>query len=246
MACVSLLGLDMKQATSATNQFYQQRNSEFVYPVEFVVRALMGNYPLLKLDKAKFPGSKILDVGYGDGRNMPLLFNLGFDVYGIEISEEINELAQTRLAKLGVSAQLKQGRNAGIPFEDGFFDFVLACHSCYYIDPGTTFDTVLDEVSRVLSPRGVFICSLPMHDTYILEDAERLGDGYYKIVNDPYGYRKDTVFRAFTSKEEVMADFDSRFDDIYVGFCDDDFFGVRQKVWTVVCKKRAGKESAHE
>ena len=236
----------MKQAVSETNQFYKQRNSDFVYPVEFVVRALMGNYPLLKLDKSKFAGSKILDVGFGDGRNMPLLFNLGFEVYGIEISEEINELSRQRLARLGVGAQLKTGRNACIPFEHEFFDFVLACHSCYYIDPGTTFDTVLDEVTRVLTARGVFICSLPMHDTYILQDAQRLGDGYYKITNDPYGYRKDTVFRAFESREEVISEFESRFDDICVGFCDDDFFGVRQKVWTVVCKKRASKDSAHE
>jgi len=236
----------MKQAISDTNQFYQQRNSDYVYPVEFVVRALMGNYPLLKLDKSKFPGSKILDLGFGDGRNMPLLFNLGFDVHGIEISDEINDLACKRLERLGVTAQLKTGRSACIPYEEGYFDFVLACHSCYYIDPGTTFDTVLDEVRRVLVPRGVFICSLPMHDTYILQDAERLGDGYYRITNDPYGYRKDTVFRAFSSREEVESEFQSRFDDICVGFCDDDFFGVRQKVWTVVCKSRAGKENTNE
>lgn len=237
---------EMKQAVSDTNQFYKQRNTDFVYPVEFVVRALMGNYPLLKLDKSSFRGSKILDLGYGDGRNMPLLFNLGFAVHGIEISDEINELAQKRLEKLSVSAQLKTGRSAKIPYETGFFDFVLACHSCYYIDPGTTFETVLDEVCRVLRPRGVFICSLPMHDTYILEDAERVGDGYYKITNDPYGYRKETVFRAFASKEEVISAFENRFDDICVGFCDDDFFGVRQKVWTVVCKKRTGKDNSHE
>lgn len=231
----------MKESTTATNQFYELRNSDFVYPVEFVVRAFMGNYPSLRIDKTKFSGSKILDIGYGDGRNMPLLYNLGFEVFGIEISDEINELGQKRLEKLGVKAVLKQGRSANIPFENSFFDFVLACHSCYYIDPGTTFETVLDEVIRVLKDRGMFICSIPMDDTYILQDSERLPNGYFRITNDPYGYRKNTVFRAFSSKDEVIASFESRFDEICVGFCDDDFFGVRQKVWTVVCKKKASR-----
>jgi len=225
--------------TSETNQFYAERNSIFVYPVEFVVCALMGNYPELRLNKADFRGSRILDLGYGDGRNMPLLSNLGFDVSGVEISDEINRLAQLRLEQLGVRAQLKTGRSTSIPFDDGYFGYVLACHSCYYIDEGTTFDTVLDEVERVLAPRGVFICSVPMHDTYILESAEKLDDGYYRITDDPYGYRKGTIFRAFKTRDEVIGAFAGRFDEIVVGFCDDDFFGVHQKVWTIVCKKKS-------
>ncbi len=196
----------MKIETSATNQFYVQRNSHYVYPVEFVVRALMGDYPRLKLDKSTFKNSRILDIGYGDGRNMPLLFNLGFEVYGIEISDEINSLAENRLEKLGVEAVLKTGRNANIPFDSEFFQYVLACHSCYYVDEGTSFETTLDEIARVLAPKGVFICSIPMHDTYILQDAEVLEDGYYRITNDPYNYRKGTVFRAFRTAYSAQAD----------------------------------------
>lgn len=232
----------MEETISQTNQFYRQRNSEHVYPVEFVVRALMGNYPQLRLDKSSFKGSRILDLGYGDGRNMPLLYNLGFEVFGVEISDEINGLALKRLEKLGVEARLHLGRNVSLPFVDGFFQYLLACHSCYYIDEGTTFDTNLGEISRVLAPRGVFICSVPMHDTYILEGAENLGRGYYRITHDPYGYRAGTIFRAFKSKDEIVETFKERFEEICVGFCDDDFFGVHQKVWTVVSKKRQSQE----
>ena len=62
--------------------FYQQRNPEHVYPVEFVVRAFLGNYPGHKTDKSSYPGQRVLDVGFGDGRNMPLLDNLGMQVFG--------------------------------------------------------------------------------------------------------------------------------------------------------------------
>jgi len=229
----------MDQGTLATNEFYKLRNSHFVYPVEFVVRVLLGRYSALALDKSTFRGSRILDLGYGDGRNMPLLANLGFQVFGVEVSDQINQMAEERLEKLKVEAVLKTGRNVHIPFEDGFFDYVLACHSCYYVDEGTTFDNSIDEIARVMSSRGVFICSLPMHDTYILQDAEVLSDGYYRIVNDPYNYRKGTIFRAFKTKDEVHQALASRFEDICIGFCDDDFFGVHQKVWIVVLQEKS-------
>jgi len=229
----------IEKTISATNQFYAVRNSDYVYPVEFVVRAFLGTYPNLKMDHSTYAGSKILDLGYGDGRNMPLLFNLGFDVYGVEISDEINELASKRLLKLGVPATVRTGRNASIPFEEGLFQYVLACHSCYYVDEGTTFETTLDETCRVLDKEGTFICSVPMHDTYILQDAEPLPNGYWRITNDPYNYRKGVVFRAFKTEEEIRATFEKQFKDITIGFCDDNFFGVHQKVWIIVCKKKS-------
>lgn len=227
-----------EETISATNRFYATRDPEHIYPTEFVIRALLGKYPKLKLDQAKYRGSRILDQGYGDGRNMPLLFNLGFDIYGVEISEEINDLALKRLARLGVPAVLKTGRNAAIPFPDGFFHYFLACHACYYVDAGTTFQSNLDEICRVLGTGGTLICSLPMHDGYIMQGAQDQGGGHYRIAQDPYGYRAGTVFRVFASEGEVREALAAQFEDIVVGFCDDDFFGIRQKVWIVVCKKR--------
>ena len=83
--------------------FYRTRDPVHVYPVEFVVRAFLGNYPGLKTDKSVYPGKTILDVGFGDGRNMPLLHNLGMRVFGVEISEEICRLATSRMARMPTS-----------------------------------------------------------------------------------------------------------------------------------------------
>jgi acetyltransferase-like isoleucine patch superfamily enzyme/SAM-dependent methyltransferase len=228
---------EQAEISSAYSRYYASRNPDYVYPVEFVVRSFLGKYPHLNLDKSKYAGSKILDLGYGDGRNMPLLYNLGFDIYGVEISEEINRLAKARLNKLGIPAVLKVGRNASLPFGSNFFQYILACHSCYYVEESMSFDDNLREIHRVLAPNGLFICSLPMHDTYILHDAEQLSGGHYRIVNDPYGVRNGTIFRAFKSRDEIEKALSKYFCDFSIGFCDDDFYGIHQKVWIVVCKK---------
>jgi SAM-dependent methyltransferase len=221
---------------------YKEKNDEiYLYPVEFVVRSFLGNYPNLKLDKSKYTGARILDLGFGDGRNMPLLNNLGFEIYGVEISEEINRSANSRLKQLGIPAILKIGSNTSIPFNDRLFDYILACHSCYYVEEGTTFDDNLREIHRVLAEDGIFICSLPKHDTYILDDAENLSDGYYRITKDPYDLRNGTIFRAFENQNEIMDVLDKYFGEFSIGFCDDDFFGIYQKVWIVVCKSKQTK-----
>src|SRR6202165_2613179 len=113
------------------DDFCRARNPEHVYPVEFVVRAFLGNYPRHKTDKASYPGRRVLDLGFGDGRNMPLLHNLGMKVFGVEISQEICDLTEKRMNGLGIEVDLKVGRNHNIPYADDFFDTVLACHACY-------------------------------------------------------------------------------------------------------------------
>ena len=217
---------------------YSAQDAQHIYPVEFVVRAFLGTYPELKMDRRRYAASNVLDLGFGDGRNMPLLKNLGFVIYGVEIDENITRAADDRLSRIGIDADLRVGANSRIPFENHFFEHVLACHSCYYVEDGTTFRDNLQEIHRVLKDKGVFICSLPMRDTYILNGAEPVGGGHWRIKNDPYGLRAGTVFRAFENESEIRHEFGPFFSDSKIGFCDDFYWGIRQKVWIVVCEKR--------
>ncbi len=217
---------------------YSKQDVEHLYPVEFVVRAFLGTYPSLKLDRSKYADSTVLDLGFGDGRNIPLLHNLGFKIHGIEIHDDITKITRNRIAPLGIKADLRVGSNVRIPFEKDFFDYVLACHSCYYVEDGTTFNDNLLEVYRVTKKGGLFVCSLPMRDTYLLDGAEAAGKGHWRIKHDPYGLRAGTIFRAFESEDEIIDEFAPLFSDFRIGFCDDLFWGIRQKVWIVVCEKR--------
>src|SRR5690242_1015787 len=107
-------------------QYYSQKNPDKVYPAEFVVRTLLGTYPDLKIDRSTYQDARILDLGFGDGRNLPLLHDLGFEVYGVEISADICELTRNRMKRLGVTVELSTGSNSNIPFDDEVFDFIIA------------------------------------------------------------------------------------------------------------------------
>ena len=220
------------------NSYYQNEKRLRVYPVEFVVRSFLGKYPNLDLRDQSFVGKKVLDLGYGDGRNIPFLDDLGFKVYGVEISDEINDVVATRLKQLGYKAELKKGTNSCIPYKDQFFDSVLACHSCYYVSEGESFQDNIEAIARVLLPGGLFICSLPCRDSYILKDAIALPDNHFRIQNDPYKIRKNALFKAFSDEADIKQVFGDSFTDLRIGYCHDNFYGIEQKVWIVTCWKK--------
>jgi SAM-dependent methyltransferase len=226
---------DIKSAYSAR---YTKQDTRHRYPVEFVVRAFLGTYPSLKLDASRYVGTHVLDLGCGDGRNMPLLHNLGFEIHGVEIHQDIIRATDSAMKALGIDADLKVGTNARIPFDADFFSALLACHACYYVEEGTTFKDNLREMHRVMKKDALFVASLPMRDTYVLKDAEVLGQGHFRIKNDPYGLRAGTIFRAFENESEIESELAPYFSGFKSGFCDDFYWGIRQKVWIVVSNRK--------
>ena len=225
------------QIDSKYDAFYKARDSAHVYPVEFVVRAFLGTYPLLKPDTALYPGRRVLDLGFGDGRNMPLLANLGMEVHGVEITQEICRRGVERLGALGHKVEARVGRNHQIPYADAFFDHVLACHACYYVDPGTVFADNLKEIARVLKPGGRFIFSAPVSTSYIMRGAQDIGGGHMRIANDPYGVRNGYVMRKFDTAEEIAQALAPLFGNVRTGSARNDWWGIDEQVWITVCER---------
>jgi ubiquinone/menaquinone biosynthesis C-methylase UbiE len=229
----------MKDVTKTYTSWHERHNPTNIYPTEWVIRTFLGKYPNLSLDKDKYKGAKILDIGFGDGRNWPLLHNAGFDpIYGIEITDDIVSLGEKRATDLGLSAILKVGRNTEIPFESNFFDYTLACHSCYYVDAGTTFSDNLREFWRVLKPGGMFIASLPEPSGDIFMESIERENGHVEIRNDPWGLRNGYIFKWFRSEKDITTTFSPFFHNLSIGLCCDNYYGIQINYWLLVCAKK--------
>jgi SAM-dependent methyltransferase len=225
--------------------FHIKHRSNHLYPTEWVIRTMLGNYPELQLDRTGYLGGKALDLGFGDGRNMSLLNNCGLSVYGVETSGETVEMVNAAMAELNINVTLKVGSNSHIPFEDKLFDYVLACASSYYVDEEDTFSDNLDEITRVLKPGGYFIANFPavtgikeIPELFILENATRTDDGHTIIANDRYGLRNGYKFKVFHSKEEIVDFLSPLYDHISVGYCFDNFYGVQINTYIVTARKK--------
>ena len=116
-------------------------------------------------------------------------------------------------------------------------DYLLACHSCYYVDEGTTFSNNLLEMTRVLKPDGVVIASLPSPGNFILKDCKKLTDGHVLITNDIHGLRNGYVFRSFESEREVAKVFSPFFKNLSICECKENFWGIQINYFLVVGNK---------
>ncbi|MDR2835506.1 MAG: class I SAM-dependent methyltransferase [Bacteroidales bacterium] len=97
-----------------------------------------------------------LDVGCGTGIQSLRLAKLGYKVIGIDISENLVNIAKQKLKNSGIDdAEFYLINAESIPFEDNFFDVVNCCGPTLpFIEK---WQQTLSEISRVLKPNGKFL-----------------------------------------------------------------------------------------
>ena len=96
-------------------------------------------------------GSKVLDVGCGTAHLTHWIKQKGFDVYGIEPSENMYEFAVKNFPDI----EIKKGISSAIPYPDQSFDLVVSFEVLRYLDQNEN-EATYKEFYRVLKPGGSF------------------------------------------------------------------------------------------
>ena len=96
---------------------------------------------------------RCLEVGCGTARLSRFLARRGYEVVGVDYEPEALKLAQRRIVDDGVEIPLALGDAFALPFADGSFDVVLSTGLLeHFAHPSP----IVDEMTRVLKPRGLF------------------------------------------------------------------------------------------
>ena len=223
-----------------TKFYLSKRTDAKTYPNEYVVRIFMGSYPRLNLDKSRYQHQRICDVGCGDGRNLVLFHDLGFEAHGVEISSEIANHTKLRLKQVeNIDANIHVGTNDNIPFEDNYFGYLLSWGACYYMGEKEDFGEYVKEFARVLKPGGHLVLLIPKPTHFIFKGSVTVCPGYQLIQNDPVGIRNSEIFRMFEDEKEIKKEFAEYFHNFIMGSQEDDCFGEDFHVFLVVCQRKA-------
>lgn len=229
----------MNSQSEWETRYRQYQEDTKLYPTEWVVRTLKGgSYPDMKLDKSKYVNSNILDLGCGDGRNISLLNDLGFKVHATEISQEIVNMLDMKQHAMHWQVDFKVGSNQRLPYNDGYFDYVLSCASFYYMDQNDNFTDVMKEIHRVIKNDGYFIANIPDHNNSVVKDGEECEDGSILIQNDPFNIRNGARFMIARSKNELTELLTPFFKNIRIGYLFEDYYGLIVSGFVFVCQKR--------
>lgn len=96
---------------------------------------------------------KILDLGCGKGRHSLLFSREGFDVTGLDISEDIAETLKERNKGEKLNIKIVIGDMADLPFEDNSFDALIAYNVISHTD-SEGIQIIMGELKRVVRPGG--------------------------------------------------------------------------------------------
>ena len=111
------------------------------------------NVVLRKIGLEMWPpreGMKVLEVGCGTGTNLLLYENAGCDVFGIDLSPAMLEVARSKLSE---RADLRMADAAEMPYADDSFDIVTAFLTLHEM-PTATRAAVMAEMVRVVDRDG--------------------------------------------------------------------------------------------
>ncbi|MFZ3080930.1 MAG: methyltransferase domain-containing protein [Bellilinea sp.] len=103
-------------------------------------------------------GETVLEIGFGTGHGITAMAKSVGDtgkVYGLDISEGMRNVTQTRIEKAGLSHRVKLnvGDAANLPFEDNFFDAIFTSFTLELLE-AHELPIVLHECQRVLKAGG--------------------------------------------------------------------------------------------
>ena len=108
-------------------------------------------YYLHKWSKLGF--KKFLDLGCGLGRHSIFFAENGFNVSAFDLSESGIDKFKEQIKNDKLDISIKLGDMLSLPYEDNFFDCILAYHSIYHTD-SSGIKKVISEIYRVLKKDG--------------------------------------------------------------------------------------------
>ncbi|WPC41040.1 class I SAM-dependent methyltransferase [Clostridium sp. JS66] len=143
------------------NNSYKSKDNFVFYPHEEVIR-FISKYIKKRVGINKFvtisDARKCLDLGCGIGRHVIYLDENNFEAYGIDLSDEAINFAKEwceKLKKYELKNRIKVGTITDMPYEDGYFDFVVS-HGVLDSMPFDIAGKAVEETHRVIKNEGLF------------------------------------------------------------------------------------------
>jgi ubiquinone/menaquinone biosynthesis C-methylase UbiE len=136
-------------------------------------------------------GSKILDVGCGTAHLTHWIKEKGFDVYGIEPSDEMYNFAKQNFPEI----EIKQAISSKIPYPDNYFDLIVAFEVLRYLDKAENIKS-FKEFHRVLKRNGkFFVTQVNLFSTDLYFIFHNLKSVYCKITHKTHHHCNFTTSR---------------------------------------------------
>lgn len=160
--------------------------------VKFIARYVQRKVGIDAYDIKK-KVNRVIDIGCGNGRHIVFFAEQGFDVCGIDISEEAIKIAQAWLFKKGLKGDLKVGDIEKFNFQDKCFDLVIVYGVLDHI-PFSKAKKVMKEIRRICAPNAYVYVTLRSTKDSEFERGGKIEDNTFTLQE---GYEKGIMQHYF-------------------------------------------------
>lgn len=129
------------------------------------INNFLGDLDIYLLDqvlKGNIQKGRLLDIGFGEGRNLIHFFQAGYEVFGIELDKSCLALIQLFAKNLDYPYpdRFRQASATGIPFDSESFDTIVCCRLFHFLSPREK-EEAWNEIHRLLVKDGLvyFSCN---------------------------------------------------------------------------------------
>lgn len=136
--------------TERWHRYWDKKSRSYDREMAFMQKVLFGDSRDWACSQAN---GDVLEVAIGTGLNLDA-YPPDIRLTGIDLSDEMLEIARARARELGREVALRQGDAHTLPVDDATFDTVVCTFGLCAIPD---IDTALDEMTRVLRPGGRLI-----------------------------------------------------------------------------------------
>lgn len=195
----------MNQFGDLYSQYYDllYQDKDYIAEVDYIGDLIKNHFT-----KAK----KILDLGCGTGKHDELLCNKGYIVHGVDISEEMLEIAEVRRKGKEEKLTFSQTDITQLHLDQKFDTIVSLFHVMSYQNTNVALDNVFTGVREHLYTDGLFIFDF-WYGPAVLTDLpkttiKRLENGQIKVtrIAEPklcaQSNTVDVNFNFFVTKKE--------------------------------------------
>lgn len=219
---------------------YKNGLSNLTYPNEVFVRIINRIDNPLKNKK----DIKVLDFGFGSGNNLIHLANLGYDVYGIEVSEHAKSMTlgkdssanggggvldSSKLFVIEGNEQLEQ------VVLGNQFDIIVAWQVIYY-NSYADFQAVLKMFYKLLKTDGMIICTMIRKNDFAVKTSIPLSRNEF-LISDYIGNQENSQITLLETESEIIREF-SDFEIFEIGYFENLVNKNLSSHWTIYGRKK--------
>jgi SAM-dependent methyltransferase len=142
-------------------------------------------------------GMKVLDAGCGSGRNLVFLLRAGFQVWGVDESEEAIAAVQRLATELGKdvpSRRFRVERVESMSHDSDSMDVVISSAVLHFARDASHWLAMVHEMWRVLAPGGLLFARL----------ATTVGQPHLKVLGGGRYVMPDGATRFLVDHERLL------------------------------------------